>query len=67
MAKQQKKLQQHHCPLCKKDWYSYSRHHEPSRVCSWCSRRQRRWDAAEQEHAAYRFLKDTKQLMNQLG
>lgn len=65
--KHAKKVQQHECPLCHKPWYSYSRHIDYHKICSFCTRRQRRFDAAEQEHAAYRFLKDTKQMMSQLG
>lgn len=60
--KQAKAVHEHECPLCKKAWFSFGRQSHYSAVCKPCTRRQRRFDAAEQEHAEYRFLQQQKAL-----
>lgn len=59
----------HYCPVCKRDFHCGSLGHDDgsNRVCTGCRRRQARWDAAEHEHALYRFIKESSRLRKGLS
>jgi len=57
-------IHMHSCPLCHKDFSCKSWGHEDEshRICTGCRRRQARADHAEQEHALYRFIKESSRM-----